>query len=95
MNTDPQNSQTRSGLQLHPEQTATDTNPYRLYAVVLHLTQLRRAFVPIRAASEAEAMRVAEQIDPVGITDWQELDTYTEAMFTLAAAEDEEGQGDE
>ncbi len=92
MNTDQHNPPNLdSGLQLHPEQASPNL---KLYAVALHLTHLRRAFVKVLATTEAEAMQLAEETHPAAVPQWQDIDLYTQAACAITA-EPEEGQSDE
>lgn len=61
MNTDPKNNEPVQGLQLHPEHTASDTNPHShaVYEVTVYLTQYRVGTVIVEAASEEEAREKA------------------------------------
>lgn len=64
MTTDPQNNQTRSGLKLNPEQTATDTNRVKRYRIDIAFMQFSRSTVIIHAHSARHARRQAQGLQP-------------------------------
>jgi hypothetical protein len=61
MKTDPKNNNA-SRAPSHPELTATDNNPRKLYEVTVHSTEYRYLTIRVHAKSEAAAERSAERI---------------------------------
>lgn len=93
MNTDQQNNtNSREGLQLHPEQTSTGTITASCYRVLMHMTIRRQGVVTVNAQSEDEALAIASGMYPEEIPQWEDWDSYVE---TVLAFHDERGGSDE
>ena len=64
MNTDPKNNEPVQGLQLHPEQTSSNTHPSltRLYEVTVHRTDYLYTILRVDAQTSEQAEQLAEQL---------------------------------
>jgi hypothetical protein len=96
MNTDPKNNEPVQGLQLHPEQLSTDTNPRteKQYEVILFYTQTSRVRKIVMAENLAQAKDKAWEIEAGDI--WEaDLDPVDGELYVDTVKLVKEGENHE